>query len=793
MNQENNNKMAAEKAAELLAEMTLEEKVAQLSSASLGDVISDLENFTFDTALAREHIPLGCGYMGRIGGSTDLWPEEMAALMNEIQEYFIKETRLGIPVIFMTEATTGVLSRDHTLFPQNIGAGAMFNEKLVEKMASVIRKEMTATGERMALAPVVDVVRDHRYGRYEESFGEDIYLTAQYGKAYTRGLQSEDLTSGVAATLKHYVAQGISDGGRNCGPIHATDRELLDGYAVPFAAAIEDCEAAALMAAYHEIDQIPCHASKKVLDEMLREDIGFKGLVTSDGGGIKLLKEFQEYCATEEEAAVLALKAGIELELDSMYKKHLVKLVREGRAAEELVDQAAQRMLALKFRLGLFEEPYVKEQGIKERVGSEKNQKVSADMAHQSMTLLKNEDNLLPLTGGEESIAVVGPLADNKKFAYGDYSYPTHFEEVYHKSDELSADEVLARSLFFKRAETSYQDLFHETKTIYEKVDSYTDEKTEIFFAPGLKDTYNYHDDEDFSHIEEAVKTADKAEVIIAVCGDTSGMGPHNDSGESVDRVEITLPLEQRKLLRALKELGKPIILVLCNGRPLELSYESENIDAILEAWKPGQKGAEAICDVLFGAYNPAGRLPVTIPRSLGQLPVYYSRRPSGKKQFWRNTYLEMGLEPLYEFGYGQSYTEFTYREITMDKKEEGITVRLKVENTGAYDGEEVIQLYARKKYTSVLQPERELKAYKRVFIEQGALVELEFELLFSSLCYHNKEQNLALEDCELEVMVGASSEDIKGRESFNLKFPGGAKHFSERTYTNPVQVNRNI
>lgn len=778
-----------ERVDDLLARMTLEEKIAQLSSTRLGSLISNVENRTFSLDLARQNAPHGCGYIGRVGGATDLLPNEMASIMNQIQRYFIEETRLGIPVIFLTEATSGVLSRNHTLFPQNIGVGAMFDEELVLAMANAIREEMTATGERMALAPVVDVIRDHRYGRYEESFGEDVYLVTQCGKAYTKGLQSDDLRNGVAATLKHFVAQGISDGGRNCGPVHITDREILDQYAVPFEAAINEAGAAAVMAAYHAIDQVPCHASPKILRDILREKLGFGGLIISDGNGIQLVKTFQEYCETFEDTVKLTLAAGIECELDYMFKTYLKDLCLKGEISIDIVDAAVRKILALKFKLGLFDSPYVDEGTVKLHVGTREHVRIAKEMALKSMTLLKNENNILPLSEDINSIAVVGPLANKKEFAYGDYSYPTHIEDMYYSSEGLSEEEVLARTLFFKRKDTKYKDLFHDTQTIYEAVCQYVSPETTVYYAEGLKDTYNYHDADDFYNIEAAVEAAAKADVVIAVCGDTSGMGRENDSGESVDRVEICLSAEQRKLLRALKEVGKPVVLVLCNARPLEISYEAENMDAILEAWKPGYKGAEAICDVLFGKYNPAGRLPVTLPKRLGQLPVYYSQAATGKKQFWRNRYLEVDLNPLYEFGYGLSYTTFSYDSITMAQKPDAVHVKVEITNTGELDGEEVVQVYVRKKFTSTLQPERELKAYKRVFIKKGQTATVEFDIGFATLCYHNLENELVLEDCVLDVMVGSSCHAIHGEQSFRLSFPGGKKRFARREFTNPAKV----
>lgn len=771
--------------ADLISRMTLAEKVVQLTSARMGNIISDMEHMTFSAKKAQKNLPHGCGYMGRIGGATDLKPNEIARLINQIQRYLMEETRLGIPAFFLTEATSGVLSRDHTLFPQNLGAGAMFNEHLVYQMGDAVRREMLATGERMALAPVVDVVRDHRYGRFEESYGEDVYLVTQCGIAYTKGLQSDSLEQGIAATLKHYAAQGISDGGRNCAPIHVGEREMLDVYAVPFEAAIQEAGAACIMAAYHEWNGVPCHVSHHLLKDMLRNQFGFEGLVMSDGNGVQLVKTFHDFCEHLEDTVPLTLEAGIELELDHMFKHHLKDLVEAGRVPEALVDGAVSRVLALKFALGLFDQPYVEENQAAGVVGCSDHAAIAAEMARQSMTLLKNEQEILPLKKNIKSIAVVGPLAHKKEFAYSDYSYPSHIEDMYYSSEGLTEEEVIARTLFFKKKDTKYEDLFHDTRTVLEAIQAKVLPDTKVHYAQGLKDTYNYHGTADFFQIEEAVAAAQQAEVIIAVCGDTSGMGRENDSGESVDRVTIGLSEEQRRLLRALKALNKPMVLVLCNGRPLELLYESEVMDAILEAWRPGLEGAAAIADVLFGDYNPAGRLPVTLPKTLGQLPAYYAQHLTGKRQFWRETYLETDLKPLYSFGYGLSYTAFEYQNTAMTQLPDRIRVETEVKNVGGMDGEEVIQVYVRKRYTSVKQPERELKAYKRVYAGQGEAAAAAFDISFDSLGYHNLQNQLVLENCVLDVMLGSASDQIHQEQSFHLVFEGGVRRIARRVFSN--------
>jgi len=778
-------KPVEERVKDLLDRMTLDEKIAQMTWVRLINIITDRHTLTFSEEKATENIPHGIGYINRIGGETELRPAEMAAVINRIQKYLAEKTRLGIPALFVTEATSGVLSRDHTLFPQNLGAAAMFNEDLVRQMGDAIRKEMLATGERLALAPVVDVVRDHRFGRYEESYGEDVYLVTQCGMAYTKGLQSDNLNQGIAATLKHFAAQGISDGGRNCSPIHITKREMLDCYTVPFEAAIREANAACVMAAYHEWHDRPCHVSEELLVGILREKLGFDGLLMADGNGIKLIREFHGYCETLNEAIELALKAGIQMELlEQSLLNNLKPLVEQGRIDISIIDRAVAKMLSIKFRLGLFDNPYVDVNRVQETVCCREHREIAGKMARQSLTLLSNRDNILPLSPEIGSIAVVGPLADKKEFAYSDYSYPSHIEYMYRWTETLEGENI-PTSVFLKQKGTRFEDLYHDIKTVYQAICERVGHGTRVYLAPGLKDTTDYNHDSDFYAVEEAVEAASKADVVIAVCGDTSGLGYENDSGESVDRVEICLSHEQRALLKELKKLGKPIILVLCNGRPLELSYESTEMDAILEAWRPGMEGADAIADALFGRYNPGGRLPVSIPKSLGQLPIYYSQHATGKTQFWKDSYLEMDTKPLYPFGYGLSYSRFLYEDAAFSQEDDRIRVSVTVLNEGPYDGDEVVQVYVRKRYTSVIQPERELKAYKRVSLKKGERVTLNLDILYDSLAYHNKDYELGLEDCVLDVMVGSSSVDIHHQQSFRLRFENGMRKVTRRAFSN--------
>lgn len=773
----------------LLDKMTIEEKIVQLTGSKYHDIY-DIKRKTIKDKADRV-VKNGVGYIGRIGGSNDNTPREVVRAVNEIQKYTIENSRLNIPVLFLTEATSGVLGRDFTLFPGNLNVGAMFNEKLTYKMGEAIKKEMVAVGERLALAPVVDVVRDHRYGRYEESYSEDVYLATQNGIKYIEGLQGRKIDCGVATTLKHFAGQGISDGGKNCAPIHVGQREFLDQYVAPFEACIKETNPACIMVAYHEIDGIPCHSSRKLLKDILRKKLGFEGLIMSDGGGIELVKSFQEYCETFQEAAILCFEAGIEMELGSVFSKYLKEEIEKGNITEEQLDNAVKSVLDLKNKLGLFENPYVDEDQVEKIVQCARHIDISYQIARESIIMLENKNNLLPLnTNNYKKIAVVGPLANRKDFAYGDYSYPTHIKGAFYNAEKYSEEEVIAYSLFYNAKGTRFEELYHDTKTLYEVIVEEFHE-SDVIYEPGVKDTYNYDNDQDFCLFDKMKRKCQDSDLIIAVCGDTSGMGYKNDTGESTDRVEITLPDEQQQMLKKLSKINKPLILILANGRPLELSLESKICNSILETFRTGQKGAEAIVDVLVGRCNPAGRLPVTIPKHQGQLPVFYSQRPTGHKQFWKNEYLEMDINPLYEFGYGLSYTEFEYDFITKEIDNDALIIKFKVTNVGEYDGHEVIQVYVNKHFCSVCQPIQELKAYKKIWLEKRETKTLECQLNFDSLGYHNIDMDYVLEDCLLKVMIGSSCKNIKITFTERLKLSKQKRYIKEKKFSNQITVLR--
>ncbi len=771
---------------EIISQMTVEEKIKQLVSFSYNKI------YNLRTHEIREEAPEllkeGVGHFGRIGGSNDNYPEDVAKAVNNIQKAVIENSRFGIPAIFTTEATSGVLGRGFTLFPGNLNIGAAFDEEINYKIANAMREELCAVGERLVLAPVVDVVRDYRYGRFEEAYSEDVYLASQNGIEYIKGMETSDLKGGVGTTLKHYAAQGISDGGRNCAPIHLAERELLEEYVAPFEACIKETNPATIMAAYHELDGVPCHASKYLLKDILRDKIGYEGIVMSDGNGIRLIKDYHEFVKDYKKAAEVGFKAGIEYELGAIYYDDGKELFGNEIPMEDL-DDAVRKTLKLKEALGLFENPYVDEEKVKAIVSQASHLQISLDAARASCVLLKNEDKLLPIVKNTyNKIAVVGPLAHRKEYAYSCYSYPTHIKEMYYNVKGLTEKEVVARSLFNNAKNSEYEDLLHPMKTVFEAIrDEYSE--TNVVYSQGLKDTFNYSGEENFSDFEKLTSDCSDADLIIAVMGDTSGMGYVTDTGESVDRVEITLSKEQRDMLKVLKETGKKILLILANGRPMELSYETEICDGILEVFRLGQMGSQAIVDIITGRYNPSGKLPVTIPKHAGQTPMYYSQRLTGRKQFWHNRYLEMDVNPLYPFGFGLSYTDFAYSDEKFEFTDKGINVNFTIKNIGDCDGAEVAQIYVSKKYCSVAQPLMELKSYKKVHIKKGESAKLSAFIAYESLGYYNIDMDFVLENCEMTVSVGASCEDIKFFCTKEIKFENNLLNIKHKVFKNTTQI----
>lgn len=751
----------AARVADLLSRMTLDEKIAQLGSAWVYQLLDD---GALSPAKARALMRHGIGQITRIGGATSVRPADSARLANAIQAYLRDETRLGIPALVHEETCSGYLARGATCFPQIIGVASTWEPDLVEAMGGVIRAQVRSVGGHQSLAPVLDVTRDPRWGRTEETFGEDPYLVARMGAAYVRGLQTEDVAGGIVATAKHFLGYGASEGGMNWAPARIPARELLEVYLPPFEAAIKTAGLASIMNAYHELDGVPCGASRWLLTDLLRGQLGFDGLVVSDYFAVQMLAEYHHLAATKAEAALLALDAGIDLELPGTdcYGAPLREAVESGAVDRELVDQAVGRVLAMKFRMGLFENPFVAPEPAAEVFDTPAQRELAREIARKSVVLLKNEGSLLPLRKDLASIAVIGPNADNVRHQMGDYSYPAHIETLL---ELLEKPGQLPQTLPDK---VELVDIGVEMVGVLDGIKRAVGPRTQVRYAQGCEVLGESRDG-----FAEAVAAARASDVAIVVVGDKAGLTDSCSSGESRDRAELGLPGVQEQLVREIAATGTPVVVVLMSGRPLAIPWIAEHIPALLEVWLPGEEGGSAIADVLFGDANPGGRLPISFPRGVGQLPVYYSHKPSGGRSHWKGDYVELSAKPLFPFGYGLSYTSFEYANLRLDRQEVAPVGRLAIvvdiTNTGARAGDEVVQLYVHDVRASVTRPVKELKGFVRVGLAPGETRSVTFELDARQLGFYDARMHYVVEPGEVEVMVGSSSQDIRLRGTFAI------------------------
>ncbi len=748
----------------LLNQMTLEEKIAQLGSYWVYELLTDMH---YAPDKAEKLLHNGIGHITRLGGASNLRPVEVATLANEVQKYLIEHTRLGIPAVIHEECCSGYMTRGATVFPQAIGVASAWDPELVEAMGDVIRQQMRAVGAQHALAPVLDIARDARWGRVEETFGEDPYLTARLGVSYIKGIQGHDLKQGVAATGKHFVGYGMSEGGMNWAPPHLGWRELREVYLFPFEAALHEAKLASIMNAYHEIDGIPCGSSKELLTDILRGEWGFEGTVVSDYFAINMLTEYHHAAGTKAEAASMALEAGIDIELPNTdcYGNPLLEAVQCGDIAEALIDVAVRRVLEQKFALGLFENPYVDATAVD--FDTPQQRQFAREIAQKSIVLLKNDGNLLPLTKRLKSIAVIGPNADSVRNLFGDYAYPAHMEMLIEaKTQDNMFNQPLPDDI------QSAGD-FIPAISILSAIKAQVSDDTHVLYARGCDIL-----DPSTNGFAEAAEAARQAQIAVVVVGDKAGLTDTCTSGEARDRAILTLPGVQSDLVKAIYETGTPIVLVLINGRPVSLEWIAESVPAIVEAWFPSEEGANAVADVLFGDVNPGGKLPITFPRTVGQVPIFYGHRPSGGRSHWKGNYVETSVKPLYPFGYGLSYTRFEFTNFRIDQAAVAVggdvTVQVDVTNVGERSGDEVVQLYTHQQVQYLTRPLKELKAFKRVTLEPQQTKTITFHLAVNQLAFYDREQDYVVEPGTVEVMIGSSSEAIH--------FSGGFEITGEKT-----------
>ncbi|MFN2136384.1 MAG: glycoside hydrolase family 3 N-terminal domain-containing protein [Candidatus Promineifilaceae bacterium] len=739
---------------DLLARMTLEEKVAQLGSAWSFTLLDEKR---LDRQQARQILFNGIGQITRIGGATTLSPAEGAKFANEIQHFLVNETRLGIPAIVHEECCSGYMARNATCFPQTIGLASTWEPELAQAMAEVVRQQMRAAGAHQGLSPLLDVARDARWGRVEETFGEDPVLVAAMGVSFVRGLQGANWNEGVVATAKHFAGYGRSLGGFNWAPAHIPPRELRDVYLYPFEAAVRESHLQSVMNGYHELDGVPCAASTELLTDILVKQWGFDGVVVSDYFAIEQLQTFHHISSGKAHSARLALAAGLDVELPGTdcYGQALIDAVRSGEIAEGLVDRSVLRVLRHKFLLGLFENPFVDAQETITLFDTPPQRQLAREIAHKSMVLLKNEDGLLPLPKDLRRIAVIGPQANNVRHLLGDYAYPCHIETLI---EMAQGDNVF--NMPISGTPVDLVENFVPIEPLLAGIKEAVGVDTVIDYAKGCDVTGS-----DMGGFADAVAAAQGADVALLFVGGKSGLTNSCTSGEARDRHEINLPGVQQQLVEAVVATGTPVVVILINGRPLSITWIDEHVPAILEAWLPGEEGAAAVADILFGDVSPGGKLPISFPRDAGQIPVYYSHKPSGGKSHWKETYVSLSNKPLYPFGYGLSYTTFEITDLRLSRERlaagEHTEVAVTVTNTGDMAGDEVVQLYVHDEIASLTRPKLELKGFKRITLQPGEQRSVIFELPANLLGYTGPDMNTILEPGLVHILIGTASDNI--------------------------------
>lgn len=739
---------------DLLGRMTLDEKLAQLGCVwSTQLVRADSTGASaFSAEAAAELMPSGTGQVTRIAASTGLRPTGLAELHNQIQQFLVERTRLGIPAVVHEEAVGGFCARDATQFPQAIGLAATWDPDLVLAIGEQIRDEMLAVGARQALAPVLDIARDPRWGRVEETYGEDAVLAGALGVAYVRGLQARGhLAEGVVATAKHFLAYGLSDGGLNHGPVHVGSRELREVFAEPFAAAIRDADLASVMNSYASVDGLPPAGSRALLTELLRDELGFNGTVVADYFAVDLLRTHHRVAPTKGVAAAKALMAGMDQELPaSDCFAQLPPLVEAGIVPEAVVDLAVRRVLRHKFLLGLFEQPYVDSEAASAAFGTPGARALARRAAVESLVLLDDADGVLPLDPSTLSrVAVIGPAADDPRLAEGDYHYPAHLEIIYGDAATPEGGDLLPQAGGAFAPGPYLPDIVTPLAGLRAAL---LGTGTEVLHAPGCEVT-----GDDRSGFDLAARLAADADVAVVCVGGRSGLLPSSTVGESRDATDLGLTGVQLDLLRAVAATGTPTVAVVVSGRVHTLAEVEQAASATLLAWLPGIEGGSALADVLLGVVAPSGRLPVSLPRHVGQLPVHYDHRAGGgRSQFWGD-YTDSPATPLHPFGFGLSTTSFAYDELAVieGSTTEPTTVTVRVTNTGTRAGAEVVQCYARDEVASVARPDRQLVGFARVDLAPGASARVSFTLHPSRLAFHDEQFDFVCEPGAFDLELG--------------------------------------
>ncbi|MGD0227549.1 MAG: glycoside hydrolase family 3 C-terminal domain-containing protein [Terriglobia bacterium] len=732
---------------DLLSRMTLKEKVGQLNMPCCvyvdrlgGDIPSKMEACKkFTAGTYTQEIGPACGFFALADEILHEGVRQQAEYFNELQKIALTQTRLKIPVMEDEEGTHGAQFPGGTVFPEGLAVGSSFDMDLVKAIYAAAAAEARAVGIHMLSTLVMEVNRDPRMGRNEEAYTEDPYLYMRIGETIVRATQGYDISAPdkVIAVLTDFPTQSEPSSGLERGAIEVSDRSLRENFMPPWIGAITKAGGLGVMAGYPEVEDVPAHASVKWMNDVLRQEIGFQGVVESEGDGFDTLI-YEDIVPSQKEAGLLGLRAGVDLNItyEPAYMGPLVESVEEGRVPMALVDRALRRVLGLKFRLGLFENPYVNVDRAVQVVHSQANQVLALRAGREGIVLLKNDKNLLPLKKDLKSLAVIGPNADDVMNQLGDYVPPKILQHV---------------------------------TTVIEGIQAVVSPQTKVTRARGCEITGT-----DKSGFAEAVRAAKGADVAIVVVGERQGryggdlhhLGSPTD-GEDYDVASLDLSGVQEDLIQAVFETGTPTVVVLINGRPLSTRWTSEHVPALVEAWEPGERGGEAVADVLFGNYNPTGRLAITVPRHSGQLPVYYNYKPSKAYRIYRDkrSYVDMPGTPLYPFGYGLSYSNFEYSNLRVEPAEihpgGEAHVTLDVKNVGDRAGVDTVQLYIHEKYAPVSTPVKQLRGFERAALKPGETKTVTMKLTPEDLQLLDIDMHWRVVPGDFEIMVGRSSEDL--------------------------------
>ncbi len=708
----------------LMAKMTIDEKIAQtVQFTADGTVTGPKGGDNFIEEIKK-------GNVGSILNATGV------KYTRELQELNLKHSRLKIPLLFGYDVIHGY----RTIFPITLGETASWDLEAAELSSKIAADEATASGIHWTFAPMVDIARDPRWGRVSEGSGEDTYLGSKMAYARVKGFQGSDLKAlnTILACTKHFAAYGAAEAGRDYNTVDMSERTLREVYLPPFKATV-DAGVGTFMASFNEISGVPATGSKFLMRDILKGEWGFKGFVVTDYTGMNEMIA-HGFAKDSMQAGELSMNAGIDMDMvGGIYMKNLKKLLNEGRVTQAQIDDACRRILEAKYDLGLFEDPYRYNDAKREAATLTKKEYLDAAtrIANKSMVLLKNSNNVLPLRK-EQKVAYVGPLVSDDWNIIGSWA-ATGDRQGFAVSVQEGVNKIIA-------------------------------DKNKITFDKGVEIVDKRRD-----MMQKALDNARKADVIVAVMGEFENM-----TGEAASRTGIDLPGIQKEFLAELKKLGKPIVLVLMNGRPLTLSWENDNMDAILEAWYPGTMGGDAIAQTLYGMNNPGGKLPITFPRNVGQVPIYYNHKNTGrpylgttdKEQKYKSRYIDSDNSPLYPFGYGLSYTTFEYSNLKLSSKSismgGNVKVSVDVANTGNYDGEEVVQLYVKDEFGSVTRPVKELKGFRKLLLKKGERQTIEFEIATDDLRFYNIDMKFVAEPGDFEVSVGGSS-DTNIKDKFVL------------------------